>query len=87
MYILQGIISGAEGFEAGGKITANYLWKITGWRPQAALYILKTARIYQVLFREHYTWQGRPNWKDRNQEVIFHSVIELIKLLDEVLGE
>lgn len=41
----------------------------------------------QILFREHYTWQGRLIWQDRNQEVIFHSAIELIQLLDEILGE
>ncbi len=41
----------------------------------------------QILFREHYTWQGRLIWQDRNQEVVFHSAIELIQLLDEILGE
>lgn len=46
----------------------------------------KVFRI-QILFREHYTWQGRLIWQDRNQEVVFHSAIELIQLLDEILGE
>ena len=41
----------------------------------------------QILFREHYTWQGRLIWQDRNQEVVFHSAIELIQLFDEMLGE
>ena len=41
----------------------------------------------QILFREHYTWQGRLIWQDRNQEVVFHSAIELRQLLDEILGE
>lgn len=41
----------------------------------------------QILFREHYTWQGRLIWQSRNQEVVFHSAIELIQLLDEILGE
>lgn len=41
----------------------------------------------QVLFREHYTWQGRLIWQNENQEVVFRSAIELIQLLDEILGE
>lgn len=41
----------------------------------------------QILFREHYTWQGRLIWQSENQEMVFHSAIELIQLLDEILGE
>jgi hypothetical protein len=41
----------------------------------------------QILFREHYTWQGRLVWLNENQEVVFHSAIELLQLLDEVLAE
>ena len=41
----------------------------------------------QILFREHYTWQGRLFWKDENKEMVFHSAIELIQLLDEILAE
>lgn len=41
----------------------------------------------QILFREHYTWQGRLIWKNENQEFVFHSAIELIQLLDEILAE
>ena len=41
----------------------------------------------QILFREHYTWQGRLIWENENQEIIFHSAIELIQLIDEILGE
>lgn len=41
----------------------------------------------QILFREHYTWQGRLIWQDTNQEIVFHSAIELIQLIDEILGE
>ncbi len=41
----------------------------------------------QILFREHYTWQGRLIWQRKNLEVVFHSVIELIQLFDEMLGE
>lgn len=46
----------------------------------------KVFRI-QILFREHYTWQGRLIWEDTDQEIVFHSAIELIQLLDEILGE
>lgn len=41
----------------------------------------------QVLFREHYTWQGRLIWQDENQEAVFRSAMELIQLFDEILGE
>lgn len=41
----------------------------------------------QVLFREHYTWQGKLIWQNENQEAVFHSGIELIQLFDEVLAE
>lgn len=41
----------------------------------------------QILFREHYTWQGRLIWQEENHETVFHSAIELIQLLDEILGE
>lgn len=41
----------------------------------------------QILFREHYTWQGKLVWQDEKQEFVFHSVIELLQLLDEILAE
>lgn len=41
----------------------------------------------QVLFREHGTWQGRLVWQDENKETVFHSVIELLELLDDILAE
>lgn len=41
----------------------------------------------QILFREHYTWQGRLIWQERRQEYVFHSAIELIQLVDEILAE
>ena len=40
----------------------------------------------QVLFREHSTWQGRMVWKETEQEASFRSVLELMQLLDEILG-
>ena len=41
----------------------------------------------QVLFREHYSWQGRLIWQDEDREVVFRSVVELLQLFDEILGE
>lgn len=41
----------------------------------------------QVLFREHYSWQGKLIWQNENQEVVFRSVIELIQIFDEILEE
>ena len=41
----------------------------------------------QILFREHSTWQGRLIWQDQKQEYVFHSAIELVQLLDEILAE
>lgn len=41
----------------------------------------------QILFREHYTWQGRLIWQNENVEVVFRSDIELIQTLDEILGD
>ena len=40
----------------------------------------------QVLFREHSTWQGRLVWKEMETEASFRSVLELMKLLDEILA-
>lgn len=41
----------------------------------------------QILFREHYTWQGKLIWQNENREFVFHSAIELIQLLDEILAK
>lgn len=41
----------------------------------------------QILFREHYTWQGKLIWQDENIETVFHSCIELMQLIDEILAE
>lgn len=41
----------------------------------------------QILFREHHTWQGKLVWQNENQEIVFHSCIELLQLLDEILAE
>ena len=41
----------------------------------------------QILFREHYTWQGRLIWQDEETETVFHSCLELMQLIDEILAE
>lgn len=41
----------------------------------------------QILFREHCTWQGKLVWQNENQETVFHSALELMELLDEILAE
>ena len=41
----------------------------------------------QILFREHHTWQGKIVWQEENHEAVFHSGIELIQLMDEILAE
>lgn len=40
-----------------------------------------------VLFREHHTWQGKLILEDERQEAVFHSVMELMEMIDEILGE
>ena len=47
---------------------------------------IATLRI-RILFREHYSWQGSLLWEEQQQEATFRSVLELIQLLDEVLGK
>lgn len=41
----------------------------------------------QILFREHHTWQGRLIWQDEKREFVFHSALELMQLMDEILAE
>ncbi len=40
-----------------------------------------------VLFQEHHTWQGKLILEDEKQEAVFRSVMELMELIDEILGE
>ena len=54
--------------------------------PQAGLNEGMHVFRIQILFREHYTWQGRLIWLNENQEAAFRSAIELLKLLDEILA-
>lgn len=46
----------------------------------------KVFRI-DVLFREHHTWQGKLILENENQETVFHSVMELMEMIDEILGQ
>lgn len=56
-------------------------------QPECSLMENRTVFHIQILFREHYTWQGRLIWKNEDREIVFHSVLELIQLLDEILAE
>ena len=47
---------------------------------------IATIRL-QILFREHYTWQGCATWEEQQMEAPFRSVLELIEILDEILAE
>lgn len=40
----------------------------------------------QVLFMEHYTWQGKLIWQDQKKETVFRSAMELIQIMDEILA-
>lgn len=65
------------------KLISYHAFEPTGYEnlPRIA-----TFRI-QVLFREHYTWQGCLLWEEERKEATFRSVLELIQILDEILGE
>lgn len=41
----------------------------------------------QILFREHYTLQGKLVWRNEGKEYVFRSAMELLQLLDEILAE
>ncbi|MDE7319922.1 MAG: hypothetical protein K2N46_09330 [Lachnospiraceae bacterium] len=56
-------------------------------RPECRNIESKAELCIQILFREHYTWQGRLIWQQEKQEYVFHSAIELIQLVDEILAE
>jgi hypothetical protein len=45
---------------------------------------LATFKI-QVFFRQNATWQGNVIWTEGNSECSFHSVFELLQLMDGVL--
>jgi len=40
-----------------------------------------------VKFTQNSTWQGQIYWIEKNQKQNFRSVLEMLKLMDEALGE
>lgn len=56
-------------------------------RPEAGVEEGYAVFRIQILFREHHTWQGRLVWQNEDREMIFHSAMELMQLLDEILAE
>lgn len=47
----------------------------------------KSTFIVQVQFRQNATWQGTIQWIDKKMTQKFRSTLELIKLMDDALGE
>lgn len=41
----------------------------------------------EILFRQNYSWQGRLKWPAAGKEAVFHSVLELIFLLETDLNK
>lgn len=48
--------------------------------------VLKTFHI-RVIFRQNASWQGTVSWKGENQQQSFRSVLELIRMIDNVLSK
>ncbi len=42
--------------------------------------------VIKILSQQNATWQGMITWTDGNQSQPFRSLLELIKLIDSVLG-
>lgn len=47
---------------------------------------IATLRL-QILFREHYTWQGCVHWEEQAHTFPFRSALEMIHILDEILSD
>ncbi|SFC64933.1 hypothetical protein [Butyrivibrio sp. YAB3001] len=43
--------------------------------------------IVKIEHSHNNTWQGKVTWADENKQVRFRSALELIKLMDEALGQ
>ena len=54
---------------------------VPGARPGKASFEL------DILFRQNYSWQGRLKWPEAGKEAVFHSVLELILLLESAVGK
>lgn len=47
----------------------------------------KATFVVQVQFRQNATWQGTVTWAEKNETCHFRSALELLKLMDETLGQ
>lgn len=43
--------------------------------------------VVHVQYRQNATWQGKIVWTDKKKECAFRSALEMIKLMDEAIGE
>lgn len=42
----------------------------------------KATFIVQIQYRQNATWQGQIHWKEKDEDRLFRSELELIKLID-----
>lgn len=42
--------------------------------------------VVKIIDQQHETWQGNLTWIEEHKECKFRSALELIKLMDEVVG-
>jgi hypothetical protein len=47
----------------------------------------KNTFIVKVEYCQHGTWQGQLIWAEENKSVRFRSALELVKLMEEVVGK
>ena len=47
----------------------------------------KATFVVQVQFRQNATWQGTVTWAEKNETRHFRSTLELLRLMDQSLGE
>ena len=47
----------------------------------------KAKFVVYVQYRQNATWQGTIQWVDENKTQRFRSALEMLKLMDEALGE
>ena len=43
--------------------------------------------VVHVQYRQNATWQGKIVWTDKKKESTFRSALEMIKLMDQAIGE
>lgn len=43
--------------------------------------------VVHVQYRQNATWQGKIAWTDKKKECAFRSALEMLKLMDEAIGE